>query len=166
MVTRLQRFTLDISPEKSKIIEFGRFATLDRQKRGERKPETFDFLGFTLYCSKSKYGKFRVKCKTSRKKYKASIHQMKQWIKSKRTTPVKQIIKELKPKLIGYYRYYGITDNTGMISKYHYEIKRLLFKWLNRRSQKISYDWNKFKLFLKANPLPEPKIYVSIFRSR
>jgi group II intron reverse transcriptase/maturase len=166
MVMRLRTFNLDISSEKSKIIEFGRFAAHDRKRRGENKPETFDFLGFTLYCSKSKHDKFRVKCKTSRKKFKASIYQMKQWIKSKRTTPVKQIMIELKPKLIGYYRYYGITDNTRMIVRYHCEIKRVLFKWLNRRSQRLSYNWSKFQLFLTANPLPEPKIYVSICKSR
>jgi RNA-directed DNA polymerase len=166
MVMRLRSFNLDISPEKSKIIEFGRFAAENVKRHGRNKPDTFDFLGFTLYCSSSKNGKFRVKCKTSRKKYKASIHQMKQWIKSKRTTRSKLVVAELKPKLIGYYRYYGITDNFHMVLKYKYEVMLLLFKWLNRRSQKISYDWNKFKLFLKANPLPEPKIYVSICKSR
>jgi group II intron reverse transcriptase/maturase len=166
MVVRLRKFNLDIAPEKSKIIEFGRFASENRKSLGKSKPDTFNFLGFTHYCSTSKNGKFRVKRKTSRKKYKASIYKMKQWIKSKRTTRIKQVMKELKPKLIGYYRYYGITDNSRMISKYYHEVRMLLFKWQNRRSQKISYDWDKFKLFLKANPLPEPKIYVSIFRSR
>jgi hypothetical protein len=73
---------------------------------------------------------------------------------------------ELKPKLIGYYRYYGITDNSNMVTSYFHEVTRILFKWLNRRSHKTSYDWDKFLLFLAANPLPEPKIYVSIFRGR
>jgi group II intron reverse transcriptase/maturase len=166
MVVRLRTFNLDISSEKSKIIEFGRFALENVKRHGKNKPDTFDFLGFTLYCSTSKNGKFRVKCKTSRKKYKASMHQMKQWIKSKRTMCIQLIMKELKSKLIGHYRYYGITDNSKMISNFYHEVRRLLFKWLNRRSQKSSYDWNKFLLFLTVNPLPEPKIYVSICKSR
>lgn len=163
LTQRLRKFNLNIALEKSKIIEFGLFAFRNTRKQGRSKPKTFDFLGFTHYCGQSLNGKFRVKRKTSRKKYKAAIYRMKQWMKANRTTPINQLLEEIKPKLIGHYRYYGITDNGPMLSRYWYEVTKLLFKWLNRRSQRNSYTWEKFLLLLKAKPLPKLKIYVSIF---
>ena len=70
---------------------------------------------------------------------------------------------KLTTKLLGYYRYYGITDNTKPLVSFRTEVSKLLFKWLNRRSQKRSFDWNKFNLFLKRYPLPNPKIYIHIY---
>lgn len=163
LIKRLEKFNLNIAPEKSKIIEFGLFATRNAKKQGKNKPDTFDFLGFTHYCGKSRNGKFRVKRKTSRKKFKGALYRMKQWIKANRTTPISILLEQMKPKLIGHYRYYGITDNGPMLYQYWYEVTKLLFKWLNRRSQRNSYTWEKFLLLLKAKPLPTPKIYVSIF---
>jgi len=162
LIGRLKKFNLEIAKEKSKIIEFGRFAAHDRKARGEKKPETFDFLGFTHYCGTSKNGKFRVKRRTSKKKFKASIQKMKKWIKSNRTRPINDIWKEVRIKLIGHYRYYGVTDNSDMINNYLYKTKKMLFKWLNRRSQKNSYTLKKFNKLLKARQLPEPMIYVRI----
>jgi hypothetical protein len=162
LIQRLEKFNLNIAPDKSKIIEFGLFAPQNVRKQGRNKPETFDFLGFTHYCGVTRKGKFRLKRKTSRKKFKAAIHRMKQWIKANRTTPVAQLLEAIKPKLTGYYRYYGITDNSPMLSRYWYEVTKLLFKWLNRRSQRNSYTWDKFLLLLKAKPLPKPKIYQFI----
>jgi len=166
LTQRLRKFNLNIAPEKSKIIEFGLFAFRKARKQGRNKPETFDFLGFTHYCGQSQNGNFRVKRKTSRKKYNAAIYRMKQWIKANRATPINQLLEEIKPKLIGHYRYCGVTDNGPMLSRYWYEVTKLLFKWLNRRSQRNSYTWEKFLLLLKAKPLPKPKIYVSIFDNR
>jgi group II intron reverse transcriptase/maturase len=160
---RLGKFKLEIAPEKSKMIEFGLFASRNRKKQGNGKPETFDFLGFTHYCGCSRNGKFRVKRRTSKKKFQASILRMKQWIKDNRTMPIKQILNTMKPKLLGYYRYYGITDNGPKLSQYWYNTMKLLFKWINRRSQRNSYTWEKFLLLLKRNPLPTPRIYVDIF---
>ncbi|WP_246246374.1 group II intron maturase-specific domain-containing protein [Paenibacillus lemnae] len=88
---------------------------------------------------------------------------MKAWIKANRTLPVKSLIDQLKAKLTGHYRYYGITDNGPMLSRYWYGTMRLLFKWLNRRSQRNSYTWDKFLLLMEANPLPKPRIYSSVF---
>lgn len=164
LTERLKKFNLTIALEKSKIIEFGLFATRNvKRQKGNNKPDTFDFLGFTHYCGLSRNGKFRVKRKTSRKKFKASLHRIKQWIKANRTLPINKLLVEIKPKLIGHYRYYGITDNGPMLSRYWYKVAKLLFKWLNRRSQRNSYTWKKFLLLLKAKPMPSPKIYVSIF---
>ncbi|MCX7748493.1 MAG: group II intron reverse transcriptase/maturase [Clostridia bacterium] len=160
---RLKKFDLEIAEEKTKIIEFGRFAECDRKKRGEDKPEVFDFLGFTHYCSKSKQGKFRVKRKTSRKKFTAKIKAMKEWVKSVRNEhTIHQIFKRTKAVLNGHFRYYGITDNYPMLQQFKYEVIKVLFKWLNRRSQRRSFNSEDFKKYLKLNPLPCPRIYVNI----
>ncbi|GAV23535.1 group II intron reverse transcriptase/maturase [Carboxydothermus pertinax] len=166
LIKRLEKFNLSIAKEKSKIIEFGMYAHKNRQKQGKGKLETFDFLGFTHYCGQSRNGKFRVKRKTSRKKFKAALLRMKEWIKTNRTKPVIKLLEEIRVKLIGHYRYYGITDNGKMLSKFWYETGKLIFKWLNRRSQRNSYTWEKFLSLLEKRPLPKPKIYVSIFDNR
>ncbi len=160
---RLGKFNLAIAEEKSKIIEFGRFAAAGCSKRGKGKPDTFDFLGFTHYCSKSQRGKFRVKRKTSRKKYHAKIKQIKEWIRNNRNTPIAEQVKSLRLKLLGHYRYYGITDNYRAIRNYQDSVYRLWYKWLNRRSQRKGFNWDKFCLFCQLNRLPNPKIYVNIY---
>ena len=163
---RLQKFNLSISAEKSKILEFGRFAAETRAKRDVGKPETFDFLGFTHYCGKSKKGKFRVKRKTSRKKYDAKIQAMKQWIKDNRNMPIWELVKKLRPKLSGHYRYYGITDNLKMLVSFYRQTILLLFKWMNRRSQRKSFKWDSYNMFLKICGLPKPRIHVNIYAAR
>ena len=163
---RLAEFNLEVAEDKTKIIKFGRFAEADRKRAGEGKPETFDFLGFTHYCSKSAKGYFRVKRKTSKKKYNASLKNVKEWLRKNLTTPAVEVMKKLTVKLNGYYRYYGITDNSQMIARFGDEVRRFLYKMFNRRSQKKSMNWSKYVLFLKRYPLPKPKIYVSIFELR
>lgn len=160
---RLAKFGLEIAEEKSKIIQFGRFAEADCLKQGKRKPDTFDFLGFTHYCSKSRNGKFRVKRKTSRKKFNAKVKAFKAWVKSVRNYPIPDIWSTVRSKLIGHYRYYGITDNFAMLKNYLLMVQKLLFKWLNRRSQRRSFSLEQFDRFLLFNPLPQPKIYVNIY---
>ncbi len=89
---------------------------------------------------------------------------MKKWIKSNRTKPINELRKEIAIKLVGHYRYYGVTDNGRMISKYKYVVEKEFFKWLNRRSQSKSYTWGKLCKYLNENPLPAPKIYVKIIK--
>ena len=169
LVDRLKKFGLEIAEEKSKIIAFGRDpGKRDSNETGgsKGKPETFDFLGFTHYCGTGKNGRFCVKRKTSSKKYRASLLRAKLWIQENRHMPKDMLIDTLRRKLRGYYQYYGITDNRDMLSKFLDEVKRHLFKNLNRRSQRRSYTWDKFVLFLKKYPLPRPKIYVHLFGNR
>ena len=164
MQGRLRQCGLEFAEDKTRLIEFGRFAKVNRNKRGLRKPETFDFLGFTHYCSESKKtGKFRVKRKTSKKKFKQKVQEFKVWIKANRNKPLKEIMATVTRKLIGHYNYYGITDNSESLSRFLFEITKLLFKWLNRRSQKKSYEWNGFNQMLKIYKLPMPKIKVNIY---
>jgi group II intron reverse transcriptase/maturase len=163
---RLSKFKLELADDKTKIIRFGRFAESEGKNTSAGKPETFDFLGFTHYCSKSAQGYFRVKRKTSRKKFKASLKRCKAWLRENLTTPTVEIMKKLAVKLKGYYRYYGVTDNSIMMGKFLDEVRSMLYKTLNRRSQKKSFNWDKYVLFLKKYPLVRPKTTVNIYELR
>ena len=161
---RMKHFGLSLEEKKTRLIEFGRFAEANRTKRGEPKPETFDFLGFTHYCSHGKNGKFRVKRKTSRKKFSHKCKEVHKLIGEMRTLPVKVIVKKLNQILVGYYHYYGITDNSRSITSFRYRVTKSLFFWLNRRSQRRSYQWSGFlDMLTNAYPLAKPRIYVSIY---
>ena len=163
LIKRLKDFGLEMAEDKTKIIEFGRYAEENRAKRGEGKPETFDFLGFTHYCSKSKKGNFIVKRKTSKKKFKAKLRKSKEWLRINMHEPVESLIKRLNAKLVGHYRYYGITNNYEMINSFKFRVTRQLFWVLNRRSQKRSCNWVKFKRMMEIFPIAKPKIYVNMY---
>ena len=138
---RMEHFGLTLEKEKSRLIEFGRFAESNRNRRGEGKPETFTFLGFTHYCSHSRNGKFRVKRKTNKKKYNKKVKEMDKEIRNRLIVdglPIPDVIKWLNQVLVGYFHYYGITDNSYRLNCFVDQLKKLLFKWLNRRSQKRS----------------------------
>lgn len=165
LTERFKKFGLELALEKTKILEFGRFAKENRAKRGLEKPETFDFLGFMFYCSEAgDKGFFRCKVKTSKKKFRSKVKTMKEWIKKNRIMPVGEMIKKINQKLRGHYQYYGVTDNTRGVKNYQNSVKWLLFKWLNRRSQRKSYTIDTFyNGLLKTFPLLEPTISVSLF---
>lgn len=166
---RMEHFGLSLEKEKSRLIEFGRYAESNRRRTGSGKPETFTFLGFTHYCSHAKSGKFRVKRKTSRKKFNKKLKEMHVLLRDMVVVfglPIKDVVKKLNQILIGYYHYYGITDNSEMLSNFKFRVTRILFKCLNRRSQKKSYNWDEFNDLLKDFPLARPKIYVSIYGDR
>lgn len=166
LIQRLLKFKLEIAEEKTKIIPFGRFAERDSKRKGQGKPPTFDFLGFTHYCSKSKKGSFRVKRKSSSKKVSAKLKKQKEWLKANRTTDIRIIMTKMNRSVIGYYNYYCITDNIHTVGEFLYRVKQLLFKWMNRRSQRKSFNWEKFNLFLRKYPLPIPKVRVNIYDLR
>jgi len=163
LVKRLDKFNLEIAVEKTRIIAFGRHAANERRKDGLGKPETFDFLGFTHYCGKSAKGRFRVKRKTSAKKFRASLARTKEWLRRNLTTPTAEVYRILVVKLRGHYQYYGITDNSVMLGDYYNCIRRMLYKWFCRRSQKTGMNWRKFQLYLNRNPLPRGRIAVNIY---
>lgn len=163
LVERLAKFSLEVAVDKTKVIEFGRFAEENRSKRKEGKPETFDFLGFTHYCSKRKTGSFRVKRKTSRKKFRAKLKDMAQWLHTNMHMEIGELIKQINSKLIGYYRYYGITDNSRKIYQFRYYVRRRLVAIMNRRNQKKSMTWEKFVNLEKRFPLAKARIYVNMY---
>lgn len=159
LIMRLKEFNLEIADEKTKIINLGK----SRNNDNDSDTGNFDFLGFTYYADKSHKGQTLIKRKTSKKKYKASLLKVKEWLKKNRHLPTKELMKMMNIKLQGYCRYYGVTSNKNAVSNFIDETKRLLFKWLNRRSQRKSFDWSKFNLFLKKYPLPRAYICVNIF---
>ena len=159
---RMVHFGMSLEEEKSRLIEFGRFAEENCKRRGT-KPSTFTFLGFTHYCSKSRGGKFRVKRKTSRKKYIKKCKEIHRLIKRMRNQKVKEIVRKLNQILVGYYHYYGITDNYRSLWKFRNEVEESFYYWMNRRSQKKSYNWEGFREMKKDYPFALPKIYVSVY---
>lgn len=160
---RLGKFSLEVEPTKTKVMEFGRFAVQSAKKRGER-PETFDFLGLTHYCGTRRNGTgFRMKRVTARKKYVAKLRIFKEWLKEARTLKTKELWKIVSSKLRGHYNYYGVTDNYRRLVRFDQAVKKLLFKWLNRRGKRNCLNWEEFNKLLKRFPLPKPRIMVNMF---
>jgi len=166
LIERLGKFGLEIAAEKTKIIRFGRNAEIECVKSGLKKPDTFDFLGFTHYWGKGKRGKFRLLRKTSQKKFKTKVKEFKIWIRRERHMAEGELVSAIRRKLQGHYNYYGVSDNLRGINAYFGIVKRLTLKWRNRRSQKRSFTEEKFLLFLERNPLPIPKVMVNLFSSK
>jgi group II intron reverse transcriptase/maturase len=157
---RLEKFDLAIAPEKTRILEFGRFAAGNREKRNEGKPETFNFLGFTFYCSTNRAKtQFRVKVKSDRKKMATKLKKNSQWLKENRhKLRPHELIQKLNKSLSGYYNYYAVTDNTRNLEIFRLRVIEQLFYWLNRRSQKKSYTWDKFNTLIRKVPIIRPKV--------
>ena len=161
---RLAKFGLSIAEEKTKTIEFGRYAKERLNRRGIKKPETFDFLGFTHYCSKSRNGNFKLKWKTASKKFHAKVNDFNKWIKENRNLPLGLIWKKVNLKLRGHYNYYGVSDNWGNLIKYKRKVVKSMFYWLQKRSQRTSLNWDRMNKILKHYPLenPKPKSLVNL----
>ncbi len=163
---RLQKFGLELAGDKTRIVEFGRFASENHKRRGEGKPETIEFLGFTHYCTQTRDGRFMVRVKTSRKKMNKAIKEMNAWIKTIRNLmKLKDIWKLLKLKLQGHYNYYGLSGNFESIQRYYRRVLGLVFKWMNRRSQKRTWNWKIFSDYVRQYPLPEPKLTYALYNT-
>lgn len=163
---RLKQFGLTLSEEKTKVIEFGRFAAANQKKRKNRKPATFDFLGFTHYCATTRDGRYQVRVETSRKKLTKAVTGMEAWIKGKRNREqLKDIWPKLQMKLQGHYNYYGISGNIEGIKRYYEQTQKILYKWMNRRSQKKTWNWEGFERYLTLHPLTRPKITYAIYHT-
>jgi len=141
---RLGKFHLEVEPSKTQLIEFGRFAEMNAARKGG-KPATFDFLGFTHYCGQTRNGAFKVKRMTSKKKYRAKLQAVKEWLQKERNrVKTGELLGRGKRLLEGHLEYYAITDNGKMCNEFRRQVGRQLFKWLNRRSQRRSYTWERF----------------------
>ncbi|MBN2796782.1 MAG: group II intron reverse transcriptase/maturase [Clostridia bacterium] len=154
LTKRLAKFDLELAEEKT------RFILLNKRRSDNDDEGTFDFLGFTYYLDKDN----RMKVKTSKAKYSASLKKCKEWMKSNRTLPTATFMKTLVSKLRGHINYFAVTFNHKFVSRFVYEVRKLLFKWLNRRSQKSSFNWDKYVLFLKKYPLPKVRTKVNLFQ--
>ena len=163
MEERLNLFGLAVAPEKTKVLAFGPQAREWARKQG-RKAESFDFLGFTHFCSTSRNGKYFVMGrKTISKRFTAKLKVYKQWLRSNRTLPTAQIMQATAAKLQGHFGYYGISGNSRSIHSFAYEVERILFKWLGRRGKRGSLTIEKFELLLQRFPLPPPRIMVKLW---
>jgi group II intron reverse transcriptase/maturase len=138
---RLGMFGLELHPDKTRRIEFGRFAEENRRRRGEGKPETFDFLGFTHISGKNRLGRFTVRRKTIRKRMRAKLQEVKQQLRERMHDPVRQTGQWLKSIMQGYSNYYAVPGNLDSLGVFR---DRLIGQWwrtLRRRSQKHPISW-------------------------
>lgn len=157
---RMAHFGLSLAEEKCRLIEFGRFAADNRRKKNVGKPETFDFLGFTHVCSNTKSGKFKVRRETSRKKFVKKCKDMYRKIEMLREEKTRDIVKWINQVLEGYYHYYGVQGNYPKLMAFRWNVLHSLFVWLNRRSQKKSYNWDSFyDMIDNGHPVLRPKTY-------
>lgn len=163
---RLAQFQLELEPTKTRLVEFGRFAEERTKQRGE-KPGTFDFLGFTHYCGHTAKGHFKVKRKTSGKKYRTKLKELKNWLQRERSrTKQGKLLQQAKLKLEGHLNYYAITDNSQMCHRFSNEFTQLIYKWLNRQSQRNSYDWARFQDALAWVRWPAVKVRYDLSPQR
>lgn len=161
---RFAKFGLTLHPDKTRTISFGRYERDNARRRG-RKANTFDFLGFTHFCGLSRKGNFLPGRRTSRKKFSKACKEMNDWLRRVRClSNTKDWWPMLAAKLRGHYQYYGVSGNSTMIGQFGYVTKRLLHKWLNRRSQRKSFTWKQLDDYLAHYPLPRPRIVHNLYQ--
>ena len=149
---RLGKFSLTIAEEKSSLVKFNRW---EPEQSGK-----FTFLGFDFYWARSSRNPryVMVKRRTNREKFRNSLKAMKEWIRKVRCRKLEDLLSVLRRKLLGYRNYYGVIGNSQMLSTYWYEVIQLLYKWLNRRSQRRSMTWAQFMNRLPGWKLPPPQV--------
>jgi RNA-directed DNA polymerase len=156
---RLAKYGLKMNENKTKLIKF----SMRKQKRDERQ-ETFDFLGFTFYIGKSRKGYFLVKVKTIGKRFRSKLKKANEWARAIRNkASLKEIMKIAASKVRGHLQYYGVSHNFKSVNDFIYKVTRILFKWLNRRSQRKSFTWEKFQLLLDSIKFPKATICHKLF---
>lgn len=159
LAKRLGKFKLQLNEEKTKLVPFNK----EEAARGVQQG-TFDFLGFTFYWGKSRKGRIIPKLRTRTKTMRAKLKKVNEWARKVRNArPLKEIWATLKAKLRGHIQYYGVSHNAARVTQFLRETTKIMFKWLNRRSQKKSFTWEKFGRFMEANPLPTTRIVHRLF---
>jgi RNA-directed DNA polymerase len=160
---RLEKFGLRLNEEKTQLLECGKRQAGLALKQGRKFP-SFDFLGFTHYWGKSRNGKARLKRKTSKKRFRRALVILNQWLHQNRNAQkLPHLWQAIGQKLRGHFNYFGVTDNSRAL--YHFEdaAHKLIFKWLNRRSQRRSFTWESFLRYLAWHPLPRPGRLVALY---
>jgi RNA-directed DNA polymerase len=155
---RFLKFSLELHKDKTRLIEFGRFAAQNRKGQGKGKPETFDFLGFTHICGRTKNGKYTVLRHSIGKRIRAKLMELKRELKRRLHHPVPGVGKWLRVVLLGHYRYYGLPDNSRKIQSFKFHVSRLWYKVLLRRSQRHRLNWERMNRLIHLY-LPRPRIY-------
>jgi hypothetical protein len=155
LAKRLEKYKLKLNEEKTKMVRFSKRGISQNVKQ-----EVFNFLGFTFYLGKSRKGNIIPKVKSCGSRIRSKLKKVNDWcrgIRNKHKLPV--IWKSFCRKLRGHIQYYGVSFNTRAVEIFIYQSVKIMFKWLNRRSQRKSFDWDKFSMFIERNPLPQVKIY-------
>lgn len=154
---RLKEFGLELHPDKTRRIEFGRYAEQNRKRRGEGKPETFDFLGFSHICGKDRRGKFALKRKTIAKRMRTKLQEIKQELRRRMHDPIEQTGKWLQSVIQGYFNYHAVPGNMQRLKVFSERGKRHWRRALRRRGQTHRPNWARI-LQLVSRWFPEPKI--------
>ena len=149
---RFAKYGLTIHPEKTRLLEFGRYAEEKAKRQGE-KPATFDFLGYTHVCARSRRGKFTVHVRTMKKRLRRSLKAIAEWCQENRHMPVGEQQKTLNAKLRGHYQYYGRPTNYRSNWRFFREVRHIWLKWLGRRTRGNGMTWEKYAAILRKHPL-------------
>jgi group II intron reverse transcriptase/maturase len=157
MRERLREFSLSLHPEKTRLIEFGRFAADNRARRGLGKPETFNFLGFTFICGKSRKGKFLVTRRTRRDRMRVKLGEIKEELRRRMHQPIPEQGRWLRQVVTGFFNYHAVPTNSAALGAFHHYVTDLWRRSLQRRSQKDQMTWARMKK-LADDWLPKPHI--------
>jgi group II intron reverse transcriptase/maturase len=157
MRKRFEGFSLSLNPDKTRLIEFGRFAAERRAQRGLGKPETFNFLGFTFICERNSRGQFLVKRITRRDRMRATLREIKEELRRRMHRPIPEQGGWIKQVVRGFFAYYAVPTNGAALTAFYYHVKRIWLRTLRRRSQKDRFSWQRMDS-LAADWLPQPRI--------
>src|SRR5213593_304911 len=155
---RFEKYGLTLHPDKTRLMEFGRRALAKSEKPGEPKPATFDFLGFTHICKRSRRGNFAVHVRTMRKRLRRSLKAMTAWCREHRHDPVAAQQEAINRKLCGHYQYYGRSTNFRSLLEFQQRVRRIWQKWLNRRTRGNTLNWPRYVRLLERYPLLKPRL--------
>ncbi len=157
MRARFEEFALSLHPDKTRLIEFGRFAAANRERRGQGKPETFNFLGFTHICGKSRAGKFQIKRKSRRDRVRAKLKEVKAELRRRMHGPIREQGAWLKQVVTGFCNYHAVPNNMRAIAAFRHHVTDLWRRTLRRRGQKHRMTWVRIAK-LADDWLPKPRI--------
>jgi len=146
---RLQKFSLELHPEKTRLIEFGRFTAINREARGEGKPESFNFLGFTHICGKTRTGRFMVIRHTMRERMRRKLREVKAELRYMRHHPVPEQGKWLQSVVRGHMAYYAVPTNGKSLSNFRTQVVRHWLHSLRRRSQHDRTNWERMQRLIE-----------------
>jgi len=158
LAERLGEYGLELHPDKTRVIEFGRFARESRERRGLSKPETFEFLGFVHIAGISRDGKFQLKRRSSRKKRRAKLARLKEEAERRRHHRVTEQHAWLSRVLEGHYRYYGVPTNYRALEQFRNAVAWVWHRSLQKRSQRARWTRARWRAFEQRFPLPRPRI--------
>ena len=169
LTERMQKFQLELHPEKTRLFEFGRHAVANRKRAGLGKPETFDFLGFTHICGKTKKGRFLVLRQTIRKRMQATLQRVKIELRRRMHDPVPEVGAWLKSVVGGHIRYFGVPGNRYALAHFRFTVSHLWHHALERRSQKGRVQWERMQRLIRrwlppahiCHPYPSRRLRVT-----